>query len=63
MTWLRPGITVAVLAASYATLNAGGLMTGRDALWLLLAMAVPFVALAAILYRAFRKRQDRSKEP
>jgi len=63
MTWLRLGITVAVLAASYAALNTSGLMTGREALWLFLAMAVPFALLAAMLYRAFRKRQDRSKEP
>ena len=63
MTWLRLGITVAVLALTYAALNANGFMTSREALWILLATAVPFVALAAILYRAFRGRQDRSKEP
>jgi len=54
---------MAVLAASYAALNAGALMTGREALWIVLATALPFLLLAALLYRAFRKRQDRSKGP
>lgn len=61
--WTRIAITVAVLALSYAALNANGFMASREILWLLLAITVPFLALAVILYRAFRRRAARNKTP
>ncbi len=61
--WVKIGITVAVLLLTYAGLSANGVAMGRrETFWFVLFTALPFLAVAAILYCAIRDRQDRLRK-
>lgn len=56
--WIKIAITAAVLVLTYGALNASGYTMGRrETLWFVVFTALPFLALAAILYFIFRTRQ------
>jgi hypothetical protein len=60
--WIKIAITAAVLVLTYAALNASGYTMGRrETLWFVVFTALPFLALAAILYFIFRTRQSHRK--